>query len=171
MSIDPNENRHHEEFVLSAYAPELSADKGIAEALAALPTPITPTPHKAVTWVKPTIGHADSLRDRARVWAPAIASTVIVAAVLVGPVDVPLTGPLIAYAMAWLAFGWWTAAGRPGPRDTALLLVRAAMTTGRGIGIATVAVVGVLRRAMRLLGRAFRRVLRIRVRRVRVQGA
>ncbi|WP_063057283.1 hypothetical protein [Nocardia salmonicida] len=169
MSIDPNENRI--DFVLSAYEPEMSADKGIARAMAALPQPIQRTPHSAEAWVKPTLARADSLRDRARVWAPAIASTVIVAALLVGPVDVPMTGPLIAYAMAWLAFGWWTAAGRPGPRDTALLLVRAAMTTGRGIGIATVAVVGVLRRAMRLLSRAFRRVRRIRVRRIRLQGA
>ncbi|MGW5924570.1 hypothetical protein ACWFPY_36735 [Nocardia fluminea] len=169
MSIDPNENR--EEFVLARYDAEFTADQGIAEALAALPQPITPTAPKATAWVKPTIGHADSLRDRARVWAPAIASTVIVATLLLAPVDVPMTGPLIAYALAWLGFGWWTAAGRPGPRDTALLLVRVAMKTGRGIGIATAAVVGVLRRALRVMGRALRRVRRIRVRRVRLAGA
>ncbi|MEU5410512.1 hypothetical protein [Nocardia asteroides] len=155
MSIDPSENRHVE-FVLSSYEPELSSDKGIAKAIAALPQPVERTV-AAEAWVKPTLARADSLRDRARVWAPAIASTVIVAALLVGPVDVPMTGPLIAYALAWLAFGWWTAAGRPGPRDTALLLVRAAMTTGRGIAIASVAVAGVLRRVARLLRKAIRR--------------
>ncbi len=169
MSIDPNERR--EEFVLARYDEEFAADKGIAEALAALPTPITPTAPKATAWVKPTIGHADSLRDRARVWAPAIASTVIVAALLVGPVDVPMTGPLIAYALAWLAFGWWTAAGRPGPRDAALLLVRAAIATGRGIAVAAVAVVGFLRRTLRLMGRALRRIRRVRVRRAGLAGA
>lgn len=153
MSIDPNENR--EEFVLARYDEEFSSDKGIAKALAAMP--VAPSAPKAVTWVKPTLGRADSLRDRARVWAPAIASTVIVTVLLVGPVDVPMTGPLVAYALAWLAFGWWTAAGRPGPRDTALLLVRVAMATGRGIAIATVAVAGFLRRVARLLRKAIRR--------------
>lgn len=158
MSIDPNENRI--DFVLSAYEPELSSDKGIAKAMAALPQPVTPTAPKATAWVKPTLKHADSLRDRARVWAPAIASTVIVGVLLLGPVDVPMTGPLIAYAMAWLAFGWWTAAGRPGPLDTVLLLVRAARTTGHGIAVATVAVVGFLRHAIRQLRKAFRRISR-----------
>lgn len=137
MSIDPNENRS-DEWVLARYDAELANDDGIADAIAAMPQPIIPT-HRAETWVKPTVAHAGSLRDRARIWAPGVGGTAVVGAVLLAPIEMPLTGPLIVYAIAWAGFGWWSALGRPGPRDSSVLIVRALCTAGRWIGIAAVA--------------------------------
>ncbi|MEV4241315.1 hypothetical protein AB0J47_39850 [Nocardia sp. NPDC049737] len=139
MSIDPNENRS-DEWVLAAYDAELDNDKGIAKAIAAMPAPLIPNGGRAEAWVKPTVEHANSLRDRARIWAPGIVGTATVGFLILGPVDVPLTGPLIAYGIGWAGFGWWTAAGRPGPSDSVVLLGRAIATGARWIAIAAVAV-------------------------------
>jgi hypothetical protein len=145
MSIDPNENRS-DEWVLAAYDAELDNDKGIAEAIAALPQPLTPSGGRAEAWVKPAVAHTSSVRDRVRIWAPGIVGTAVAGGLLLGPVDVPLTGPLIGYGIAWAGFGWWTAAGRPGPRDSAVLLGRMVATSARWIAITAVAIYGHIRK-------------------------
>jgi hypothetical protein len=140
MSIDPNETA----WVLARYDAELAADKGIAQATQEIDKaqPIIPSGGRAEAWVKPQVQRAESLRDRTRVWAPGIAGTGVAGVLLVGPIDVPLTGPLIAYGISWIGFGWWTAAGRPGPRDSSVLLVRGIAAAGRGIGVAAIATYG-----------------------------
>lgn len=167
MSIDPNET----EFVLSRYESELARDAGIAEAMAALPPqPVERTPTAAEDWLVPKMRKADSLRDRARVWAPGVVGTVVVGGLLLGPLEVPITGPIIAYGIAWTAFGWWTAAGRPGPRDTTVLLARLTVTVARALAVAAVAVAGWTRAAAIRVARLFRAVAR-RIRRLRVRRA
>ncbi len=119
MSIDPNEHRTPDEFVLARYDEDLNADRGIAAARRAADRQFAePGGGRTEELVKPQVARANSLRERARIWAPGIAGTAGTAAVLIDPAHLPLTGPLIAYGLGWGAFGWWTAAGRPGPVDS-----------------------------------------------------
>lgn len=120
MSIDPNENRVPDEWVLARMDADLDADPGIASAVEDIvkAQPIVPSGGRTEDLVKPQVARAMTLRDRARIWAPGIAGTAGVTALLIDPAHLPLTGPLIGYGVAWGAFGWWTAAGRPGPVDS-----------------------------------------------------
>ncbi|WP_280232287.1 hypothetical protein [Nocardia cyriacigeorgica] len=156
MSIDPNESRE-DQWVLAKLDADLSADKTFTKNVEKIERSqaITPT-NKAETWVNPTLERVQTGRDRLRIWAPGLAGTAVVGVVLIGPgpLDIPLTGPLIAYGIAFAAFGWWTAAGRPGPRDSAALLMRAGTTMARWIAVAAVAVAGATVKAGRIVGNA-----------------
>jgi hypothetical protein len=126
MSIDPNEARS-DEWVLSRYDAELDADSGIAAATEAIDQvlPIVPSGGRTEELVKPQVVRALSLRDRVRIWSPAIAGTAGVGVLVVDPGNLPLTGPLIGYGLAWAGFGWWTAAGRPGLADSVRMVAYA----------------------------------------------
>lgn len=153
MSIDPNESRE-DQWVLAAYDAELSADPTFTRNVEKIERSQAITPsHPAETWVAPALERVQTGRDRLRIWAPGLAGTAAVAVVLIGPgpIDIPLTGPLIAYGIAFAAFGWWTAAGRPGPRDSAALVLRAGSTVARWIAVAAVAVAGISVKAGRIV--------------------
>ncbi|MBF6150285.1 hypothetical protein [Nocardia nova] len=160
MSIDPNENRA-DEWVLRRMDADLHADPGIADAIEQITKaqPLIPSGGRAEELVKPRIEQANSLRDTARIWAPGAGGTAVVVVVLVDPfdLDLPMTGPLMAYGIAWAGFGWWTAAGRPGPRDSFTLLVRHGATVCRWIGIAAAAVYGLSAKAVRATANTVRR--------------
>jgi hypothetical protein len=127
MSIDPNEAHSTDEWVLRCYDDELDADRGIAAARRAVENidttrPVVPSGGRTERAVKPQVARAKSLRDRVRVWAPGIAGTAGVTALVIDPAHLPLTAPLTIYGIGWGVFGWWTAAGRPGPVEAGRML-------------------------------------------------
>ncbi|WP_328410972.1 hypothetical protein [Nocardia sp. NBC_00403] len=148
MSIDPNEPHADDEIVLARYDAELASDNNIADlvahadVVAPIPVPLVAGGGRAEEWVKPAISGANTVRDTVRLWAPGIVDTTAFGVVLFAPVPVPITGPLTVYAGLWAGFGWWTAAGRPGPSDSVVLLGRAIATGARWIAIAAVAIGG-----------------------------
>ncbi|MGY1969749.1 hypothetical protein ACW9HH_36500 [Nocardia gipuzkoensis] len=131
MSIDPNEN----EVVIARFTAQLAKVTDAESAIAAMPAPTVPDGGRAEQYVKPVVTHAASLRDRARLLAPGLVGTGAAAALVFGVAPVPLTGPLLAYAVSWAGYGWWTTAGRPGPLDSAVLIGRAVVAVAHWIAV------------------------------------
>ncbi|GAB2453833.1 hypothetical protein [Nocardia tengchongensis] len=123
MSIDPNET-HDDEVLVASFTAQLEQVVDADEAIAAMRTPRVPTGGRAEEWAKPTIAKVTTWRDLLRTWTPAAAGTVVFLVLLFSPA--PMTGPLIVYAIGWMAFGVWTSLGRPGVRDSAALAARRA---------------------------------------------
>ncbi|MGW4247174.1 hypothetical protein [Nocardia sp. NPDC004722] len=69
---------------------------------------------------------AAKVRDHLRIWAPGLGATaVFVLAVIVFPIP----GPLLVYGLAVVGFGWWHAAGRPGPAEAARMIAYSTVDT------------------------------------------
>lgn len=152
MSIDPREiNDDDEEVLVARFAADLDAIADADQAISRMPEPRVPSGGRVEQWAKPALSKTRSVRDTARVWSPALAATVVFLVLLLSPA--PKTGPLIVYALGWLGYGLWVSAGRPGPRDSAVLIGRTAATVGRWIAAAAIWVFNQTRRATRAVTR------------------
>ncbi|MEU6579572.1 hypothetical protein [Nocardia sp. NPDC046763] len=141
MSIDPNNADN--EVLVGRFAAELAAVDDADQAIARMPQPITPSGGKLEARVKPQIKRAKTARDTVRRWTPAMAGTALFLALLFAP----LTGPLRVYSIGWALFGFWISLGRPGPRATAALISRAAVTVWDWLTVAFSEVSRLLHRA------------------------
>ena len=155
MSIDPNETHNQHETLVARFAAELDEVVDADAALERMPEPRVPSGGRTEEWVKPRLAQVNTLRDTARVWSPAIVATVVFIVLVASPL--PLTGPLLVYALGWLGFGLWTAAGRPRLADTVTLTGRAAATIGRAIASAALAVAHLARKGGARVASTFHR--------------
>ncbi|MGW5517103.1 hypothetical protein [Nocardia africana] len=142
MSIEPDNNVN--ETLVKRFAAELDQVADADAAIQRMPEPRIPSGGRTEEWVKPRLAQVNTLRDTARIWSPAIVATAVFVVLVVSPL--PLTGPLLVYALGWLGFGIWTAAGRPSLAESARLAGRAAVTIGRAIATAALAVAHIVRR-------------------------
>ncbi|MFE3078268.1 hypothetical protein [Nocardia tengchongensis] len=125
MSIDPNETHDDDDVLVASFTAQLEQVTDAEQAIAAMDAPRVPTGGRVEDWAKPTIAKVTTWRDVLRTWTPALAGTVVFLILLFSPA--PMTGPLIVYAIGWMAFGLWTSLGRPGIRDSAALVARRAV--------------------------------------------
>lgn len=107
----------HEAQVLAAMTAELEGST--AAKLAERLVPVVPDGGQIGRALAPKVGKATSIRDTARIWAPGLATT---GGFAIGVMVLPMTGPLLVYGLGLVGFGWWTAAGRPGPVESVKLL-------------------------------------------------
>jgi hypothetical protein len=135
---------NNDEWVLARFRDQLAETTDAETAIAAMPTPTVPDGGRAEEWVKPQLERATSVRDQVRIMAPGIVATGAVTAVWLSPI--PVTGPLLAYGATLVGFGWWTTAGRPGPRETAVLVRRGVGTAVHWIAVLIVAAANLARR-------------------------
>lgn len=144
---------HHsdDEWVLARFADQLADTTTGDDAIAAMAEPTVPNGGRAEELLKPQLERAGSVRDKARLLAPGIAATGVFAGVWLSPI--PVTGPLIIYGAALVGFGWWTAAGRPGPREATVLVTSGIGTAVHWIAVLIVAAANLARRGAKAVAR------------------
>ncbi|MBF6341752.1 hypothetical protein IU450_38625 [Nocardia abscessus] len=108
------EQRRAELDALAEHAAELegTAAQRLADQLA---EPVVPDGGTVGRSLAPHVSRATKVRDGLRVWAPGLLTT---AAFITAAIVFPLPGPLFVYGLGLAGFGWWMAAGRPGPADS-----------------------------------------------------
>ncbi|MBL1079489.1 hypothetical protein JK358_34295 [Nocardia sp. 2] len=118
--------------LIAARLSQLASDLEGSEAacLAAQLVPVVPDGGIVGQKITPHVKKATSIRDSLRIWAPGLIATLVFLTVIA---VFPVPGPLLVYGLAIVGFGWWHAAGRPGPIESIRMLTNTIRDAGTRI--------------------------------------